>query len=257
MAEFIIQPIGIYHSKIKFPYEAGRQADHHHGEGTIELFADLQVEQSCLYLDTFSHLWVIFQFHQNKEWKAMTLPPRGDHKVGVFASRSPYRPNFIGMSAVQLISIKGRMITVFGADLIDQTPIIDIKPYLPYSDSIPDANSGWLNLNEKYQIEFSKKANDQIEFFKSMDLVGIESFIWHQLEYEPTNDRKKRVKSISDNFYQISYRTWRIDFKIQNKNICIEQIRSGYTLIELDDSADKYLDKQLHRMFLNTFPKND
>lgn len=250
MAEIIIRPIGLYHSKIKNTYEAGRQADPHHGYGTIELYSQLQVEQSCLYLDSFSHIWIIFQFHQNTEWKPMTSPPRGDHKVGVFASRSPYRPNFIGMSAVRLISIEANRIQVFGADLIDQTPIIDIKPYLPYSDSIPDANSGWISSFEKFEIEFSELAKIQIDFLNKYSDLGIESFIWHQLEYEPTNDRKKRVRHLSENNYEISYRTWRIDFKVIKSILYIEKIRSGYTDLELNSAIDSYQDKKIHLEFI-------
>lgn len=103
-------------------------------------------------LDGFSHVWLIFVFHQamRSDWKPTVRPPRlgGNEKVGVFASRSPFRPNPIGMSCVRLESIdldheNGPILKLRGIDLVDGTPILDIKPYIPYSDSLPDANGGF------------------------------------------------------------------------------------------------------------------
>jgi tRNA-Thr(GGU) m(6)t(6)A37 methyltransferase TsaA len=103
-------------------------------------------------LDGFSHLWLIFGFHQTVEggWRPTVRPPRlgGDERVGVFASRSTYRPNGLGLSVVTLEGIdiehpQGPVLKLGGIDLVDGTPVFDIKPYLPYSDSIPDALSGY------------------------------------------------------------------------------------------------------------------
>ena len=104
-------------------------------------------------LEQFSHLWLTFVFHQNQrsEWKPCIRPPRlgGNKKVGVFASRSSFRPNNLGLSAVELVGIqheKGQIsITIRGSDLVDGTPIVDIKPYIPYSDALPHATAGYAN----------------------------------------------------------------------------------------------------------------
>jgi len=103
-------------------------------------------------LDGFSHVWLIFLFHQavRENWKPTVRPPRlgGNEKVGVFASRAPFRPNPIGLSVVRLDSIDfshpdSPILHLRGVDLVDGTPILDIKPYIPYADSIPDATSGF------------------------------------------------------------------------------------------------------------------
>lgn len=110
-------------------------------------------------LEGFSHLWLIWQFSANRQsgWQPMVRPPRlgGNRQVGVFASRSPFRPNGLGLSAVEIEHIEaetpqGPVIHVLGADLMDGTPIFDIKPYVAYADSIPQARSGFVD-----EVEFS------------------------------------------------------------------------------------------------------
>ena len=95
----------------------------------------------------FSHIWLIWQFHRNgSDWSPTVRPPRlgGNTRVGVFATRSPFRPNGLGLSVVKLLSVEpGPVLRVSGADLVDGTPIYDIKPYIPYSDSLPEATSGF------------------------------------------------------------------------------------------------------------------
>ena len=98
-------------------------------------------------LEQFSHLWLIWQFHRNGSvWHPTVRPPRlgGNTRLGVFATRSPFRPNGLGLSVVKLVSVEpGPVLRVSGADMVDGTPIFDIKPYVPYSDAIPEAASGF------------------------------------------------------------------------------------------------------------------
>lgn len=98
-------------------------------------------------LEQFSHLWLIWQFHCNgAEWHPTVRPPRlgGNTRLGVFATRSPFRPNGLGLSVVRLVSVEpGPVLRVSGADMVDGTPVFDIKPYIPYADSLPEATSGF------------------------------------------------------------------------------------------------------------------
>ncbi|MBQ2868940.1 MAG: tRNA (N6-threonylcarbamoyladenosine(37)-N6)-methyltransferase TrmO [Akkermansia sp.] len=98
-------------------------------------------------LEKFSHIWLIWQFHCNgSEWHPTVRPPRlgGNTRLGVFATRSPFRPNGLGLSVVKIVSVEpGPVIRVSGADMVDGTPIYDIKPYVPYSDAIPEAAAGF------------------------------------------------------------------------------------------------------------------
>ena len=113
-------------------------------------------------IEGFSHLWLLFDFSlaHKTEWSATVRPPRlgGNKRVGVFASRSPFRPNPIGLSCVKLVGVEqteteGAVLIVSGADLLDGTPILDIKPYLPFADCIPEATAGYAGQHEKDGVE--------------------------------------------------------------------------------------------------------
>ncbi|NOQ79040.1 MAG: tRNA (N6-threonylcarbamoyladenosine(37)-N6)-methyltransferase TrmO, partial [Gammaproteobacteria bacterium] len=124
-------------------------------------------------LEDFSHLWLSFIFHKHvgKGWNTTVKPPRldGKQRFGVFATRASFRPNPIGLSLVEMDSIEqknGRLfIHIKGADLMDQTPIIDIKPYVPYSDSIPDAKGGFTDhiKEQELHISFSQEAENDCQ----------------------------------------------------------------------------------------------
>jgi tRNA-Thr(GGU) m(6)t(6)A37 methyltransferase TsaA len=99
-------------------------------------------EQALKDLEGFERIWVIYLFHLNDSWKPMVTPPRNKgKKVGVFASRSPHRPNGIGLSCVTLNRIEGLNIYISNSDILDGSPVLDIKPYLPWSDSFPDSKN--------------------------------------------------------------------------------------------------------------------
>ncbi|MBQ7739955.1 MAG: tRNA (N6-threonylcarbamoyladenosine(37)-N6)-methyltransferase TrmO [Eubacterium sp.] len=114
-------------------------------------------------LEDFSHIWLIWGFSKNiREKHSLTVrPPRlgGNTRVGVFASRSPFRPNNLGLSCVKLVEIKNGEIIVSGADLMNGTPIYDIKPYINYSDSVPEAKSGYVDTVEFPELEVEIKAS--------------------------------------------------------------------------------------------------
>ncbi len=149
---FCFHPIGIVHScfseKFGIPRQPGLVPA---ARAALEILPPFDRDEAFRGLDDFSHLWIVFVFHgiDAEKWQPMVRPPRlgGNTRVGVFASRSGFRPNPIGMSSVVLESIRrdhGKMVLeLSGIDILDQTPVLDIKPYLPYTDSIPDANGGY------------------------------------------------------------------------------------------------------------------
>ena len=99
----------------------------------------------------FERIWLLFVFHRSEGWKAEVKPPRGGGKRSVLATRSPHRPNAIGLSAVELLSIDAHALRVRGMDLLDGTPILDIKPYVPYADAFPGARAGWIDAIDASQ----------------------------------------------------------------------------------------------------------
>ena len=96
-------------------------------------------------LEGFQRIWLVFVFHRSEGWNAQVKPPRGGPRRGVLATRSPHRPNAIGLSAVDLLTVGERSLQVSGLDLLDGTPILDIKPYVPYADAFPQSRAGWID----------------------------------------------------------------------------------------------------------------
>jgi tRNA-Thr(GGU) m(6)t(6)A37 methyltransferase TsaA len=252
----IVTPIGIVHSDLVYRYETPRQGVL---AGTtvseIELLPNKNFDQALKHLNGFDRIWVLYQFHLNNNWKPLVSPPRHTRKkIGVFATRAPYRPNQIGMSCVKLISVAKLRIVIAESDILDGSPVLDIKPYLPYSDSFPDAHTGWVKsgMEEIYDVGFEPDAIAQCEWLKYAANINLQNFTRLQLEFEPTDASRKRIAATEDGFV-LSYRTWRIYYSVDEKDrkVTIQEIRSGYSGAELEDTAhDKYDDKPLHARFI-------
>jgi len=103
----------------------------------------------------FQRIWLLFVFHRSEGWKAEVRPPRGGGKRSVLATRSPHRPNAIGLSAVELLAVETGCLRVRGIDLLDGTPILDIKPYVPYADAFPESAAGWIDALDEAQGKHS------------------------------------------------------------------------------------------------------
>ena len=119
-------------------------------EARIEFVAEMPAT-AFRDLAGFERIWLVFVFHRSEGWKAEVKPPRGGGKRSVLATRSPHRPNAIGLSAVELLGIDAHALRVRGMDLLDGTPILDIKPYVPYADAFPDARAGWIDAIDASQ----------------------------------------------------------------------------------------------------------
>jgi tRNA-Thr(GGU) m(6)t(6)A37 methyltransferase TsaA len=148
---FIYRPIGILRSpycrRIDAPHQSTVVEGTETGDfaiATLEL-QDWLDEKVIQDLSGFDRLWLIFAFHLSEGWKSSVKPPRGGPKRGVLATRSPHRPNSIGLSAVELVRIEGRTLHLRGVDRLDGTPVLDIKPYVPYADAFPDSKAGWID----------------------------------------------------------------------------------------------------------------
>ena len=146
-----IEPVAVFHSPVQgkfgLPRQSGLAASL---EGVVELLPPYKREEALRGLEGFDYVWLVWEFSLNEDDLHLTVrPPRlgGNTRVGVFASRSPFRPNRLGLSSVKIAGIDaGRgVIRVLGADLADGTPIYDIKPYVPYADSHPDARGGFTD----------------------------------------------------------------------------------------------------------------
>ena len=151
VTHFSYRPIGTLRSPYSRRIDAPHQSTVVEGTETGELAtATLELEEwldeTVLQdLSGFERIWLIFAFHLSEGWAARVKPPRGGPKRGVLATRSPHRPNSLGLSAVELVTIEGRTLHLRGVDLLDGTPVLDIKPYAPYADAFPGSRAGWID----------------------------------------------------------------------------------------------------------------
>lgn len=191
-----VQPIAYisscYREKFGIPRQPGLVTE---ARGEVRLLAEFSQPDSVRGLEAFSHLWLIFHFHATAEagWKPTVRPPRlgGNQRQGVFATRSMFRPNSLGLSVVKLESIQheadGIVLSVSGLDLLDGTPVLDIKPYLPYADCVAGADGGFAPQApvSELKVEFSAFAAEQC-MLQSLCLgVDVRRLIEQILQQDP------------------------------------------------------------------------
>ncbi|MBE6750982.1 MAG: tRNA (N6-threonylcarbamoyladenosine(37)-N6)-methyltransferase TrmO [Ruminococcaceae bacterium] len=223
MKEFTIIPVAKikngYKEKFGIPRQSGLAPQ---VKSEIIFEKDFRDENLIRDIEQYSHLWLIWGFTENNgEWSPTVRPPKlgGNKRVGVFATRSPYRPNSLGLSVVKLEEIRksedGRILVVSGADLLNGTPIFDIKPYLPYVDAIPEANGGF---SEEFKNDILKVSiPDEIKNkLNSEDINEITSI----LELNP----KPQYQSDEERIYGLSYKNFEIKFRCSEKEITVIEI---------------------------------
>ena len=189
-----IEPIGIIHSCFKEKFGIPRQPGLvDAAEATLQLLPPYNRTEAVRGLEGFTHVWLIFGFHATAEqgWRPTVRPPRlgGNARVGVFASRSTFRPNPLGLSVVRLTGIDcsgGVVLKLAGVDLLDQTPIFDIKPYLPYADALPNAEGGFAPENPESAVivSFSATAERQLASLAT-ERPRLRQLICELLAYDP------------------------------------------------------------------------
>ena len=260
-----IVPIGVFYGDAVYKYDAPRQGRLFAGHlGRIELKLGQNFEMALRDLDGFERIWVIFQFHENEGWRPTTrppVPPKGKDRVGTFASRSPYRPNPIGLSCVRLLKVEGLTLYVDEADLLNETPILDIKPYIPMADAFPDARAGWVEeqVGDVWSVEMSDNFATQSKWIAERSDFDLESFAQVQLSRgnfsKDVFDSSRRRLTVDENACTgvLAYRTFRIHFNYDEsaRKVVLLRITSGYSAEDLmPGTVDKYGDKDLHRAFL-------
>lgn len=197
-----------YKEKFAIPRQPGLVTA---AKGSITLLGDANTVDVIRGLEAFSHIWVIFVFHgtQDQGWKPLVRPPRlgGNAKIGTLATRSTFRPNPIGMSVVKLDSIevinslesttqtKSVILNISGLDLLDGTPVIDIKPYIPYSDAIVDAQASYAQEtpSKEISISFNDEATQTLKRLNKK-YPELKAFICQVLEQDPRPAYKQNKK---------------------------------------------------------------
>ncbi|EIJ2831106.1 tRNA (N6-threonylcarbamoyladenosine(37)-N6)-methyltransferase TrmO [Vibrio parahaemolyticus] len=229
---YSIEPIGIIETPYKEKFAVPRQPRLvPAAKARVKLLGEANNPEAVRGLEQFSHVWLLFLFDQNLEagWKPTVRPPRlgGNERIGVFASRSTFRPNGIGMSAVEVkgIAKKGDQIYIDlgSVDLVDGTPIVDIKPYIPYSDAIPEAIGGYAGEEpEKSNVTFSSQALAMLT--KRSDTQYVQSVIEQVLAQDPRPAYKKNKPDTKE--YAVNLFDLNVKFSVNSNLITVTAIES-------------------------------
>ena len=216
-----------YKEKFGIPRQPGLVAS----PAIIEFDEAYSEDEAFRELETFSHIWVVFVFHgiNNDSWKSTVRPPRlgGNQRVGVFATRSMFRPNPIGLSVVELKNIerkKGKIIlNILGGDFLDGTPVLDVKPYIPYADSVKTMKAGYAMARPeiKFSVLFSQKVQNVLEAEEKQhpNLTAIISEIL-QLDPRPAYKNEKQTK----NEFAMKLYDYDLKWQIDNKKIIVTEL---------------------------------
>ena len=221
MDEYTIRTIARVRSDFPGKFGIPRQA------GIVEELESLVVfepefrsEDALRGLEGFSHIWLIWQFSENlrQDWSPTVRPPRlgGNTRMGVFATRSPFRPNALGLSCVKLLGIEkreglGSVLRIAGADLMDGTPVYDIKPYIPYADCHPEALSGFApDSGARLKVEFAPGAAEKIPEGKLAALTGVLA-----------NDPRPRYQQDSERVYAFEFAGTQIRFTVDGGTLTV------------------------------------
>jgi tRNA-Thr(GGU) m(6)t(6)A37 methyltransferase TsaA len=234
--ELRLHPIGYAHTPYADRVSAPRQPYASQGaRGTIELLPDHNFEHALADLDKWSHIWVIFWFNLNEGWRPKVLPPRSTRRRGVFATRAPHRPNPLGLSVVELESIDGLTLKVRNVDLVDGTPVLDIKPYVPVADVIASANSGWLEKPDPeppFEVIFDPLAKRQASWLKRAHDIDLAQPIAQALSLGPAPHPYRRIRRDGEGF-RLAIKDWRAFFRVEGRRITVQSIGTGYRPREL------------------------
>ena len=225
--ETTIRPVAVYRGdfpeKFGLPRQAGVVREL---EGLVVFEPAFRNRDALRGLEGFSRVWLIWQFSENlqTEFSPTVRPPRlgGNVRLGVFATRSPFRPNGLGLSCVELAAIEeredlGTVLRVRGADLMDGTPIFDVKPYVPYADAYPEARAGFApDPGETLAVEFPPALLAQIPENKRAALRGV-------LE----NDPRPRYQRDPERVYTLSFAGYEVSFTVRDTTLTVADVRKS------------------------------
>ena len=259
---FSFRPIGFFRGAAARKYDAPRQgAFAARGEGAVELLPGRNFETALRDLDGFERVWIVFVFDRNGgAWRPTARPPvpaPGRERVGLFATRAPYRPNPIGLTCARLVGVRGLRVEVAEADLLDGTPVLDLKPYVPAADAFPDARAGWVDAQapDRREVVESPLFREQAAAILALGGPDLAATARLQLSLDPFDATRKRVaRRDGPGEGTLSLRMFRVDFRADpaTPSLLLERVRSAYSPADLADPADPYGDKELHRRFVRT-----
>lgn len=230
MSDFTVKPIGTLHSPFREKFGIPRQPGlAPHAISRLILLPEFATDACLEGITDFSHFWLIFAFHATAEqgWQPQVRPPRlgGNQFTGIFSTRTMFRPNPIGLSVVELVGIEkgnqGNELILRGADLLHGTPVLDIKPYVPYVDSIPDARAGFASAAPALlKIEWTDHASQQAQQLKIS--ANLKALVDEVLAQDPRP--AYRAGQFDGREYGIWLENINVRFRVEADNVQIVEV---------------------------------
>jgi tRNA-Thr(GGU) m(6)t(6)A37 methyltransferase TsaA len=260
-----LQPIGYIRTQKQVKFHARHQPEEREVEhNVLELLPDCRYEEALQDLAGFSRVWLVWWFHRNTEWRPKVLPPRGPSKRrGVFATRSPHRPNPIGLTPVQLIRIEGRKLVLGACDLVDGTPVFDIKPYIPSYDIFMGEKAGWIDEVDEalrqpppFTVVYAPLAETQAEWLRANWQIDFRPRMGELLARDPGLHRARRITRRSAGVFVIGCGAWRAVFTVEKTQVTVQEIEAGYARRFLVDPARlEIIEREAQMAFIAQWPE--
>jgi len=210
-------------------------------------------------LEGWDYAWVLTWMHRAEGWRPKVQPPRSERKRGVLATRAPHRPNPIGLSAMRIVGVSGLVIEVQECDLVDGTPVLDVKPYVPWADAIPDARTGWLtpeagqrpggerpaDPRPTWEVELEPLAVAQLGWLAT-EGIDLEARLVYALTLGPQPHAYRRIVQRPEGT-RIAVKEWFAWFEVRHERIVVLELSSGVRPTELHRAAD------VHHRFIDAW----
>jgi tRNA-Thr(GGU) m(6)t(6)A37 methyltransferase TsaA len=234
---FQFQPIGHVRSGKDVRFEARHQPNEADPErNVLELLPEPGFREALRDLDGMDRIWLVWVFHRANSWRPLVLPPRGPaQRRGLFATRSPHRPNPIGLTPVRLVGIEGLRLVLGPCDLMDGTPVLDIKPYAPSYDSFPDAQAGWIDevddrmaLPPAFTVVLAPRAAEQSLWLRERWNVDFLPRMTELLARDPSPHRTRRIRTRPGGRFDIGCGTWKGVFTVEGTTVKVQEFEPSY-----------------------------
>ena len=255
--QLTLEPIGYVRAALATKVEAARQPRASAGEqGTIELLPGRNFEHALTDLADWQYIWVLFWFDRNEGWRPKVLPPRSrSGRKGVFATRSPHRPNPLGLSAVRLERVEGLTLHISDVDMLDGTPVLDIKPYVAYTDAIADAGEGWLANGDaprdpisQFEVCWSARAVEQAEWIEARTKLPLRKRATATLALGPEPHPYRRIRRELDGL-TLRVKAWRLHFAVDGRCVQVVSVESAMRQSSLNGNGETDPELDLHREY--------
>ncbi|MFO1459401.1 MAG: tRNA (N6-threonylcarbamoyladenosine(37)-N6)-methyltransferase TrmO [Verrucomicrobiota bacterium] len=265
LQQLTVRPIGFIRAPKQVKFQTLHQPDEAVEEhNVVELLPGSGFDRAVADLSGFTRIWLLSWFHRNTSWRPMVMPPRGpSRRRGLFATRSPHRPNPIGLTPVRLFGVERLRLRIGPCDLMDGTPILDIKPYIPAYDAFPGESGGWTDdiavahqEPPRFQVGFTALAITQAEWLREHWAVDFRPRLIELLGRDPSVQRTRRIRARGPDRRVVGCGAWRAVFRVEGFSVEVLSLEPGYPPRFLEDLRRLDVpDREAQQAFLKLWPE--